>query len=157
MVQKQSPTRDAVIEAIQAMLVEFQEAQASQPQPWLQLDLSMVQLRALFLLDYVGAMRVGVLTQRLQLSPNATTSLLDHLEAALLVQRGADRSDRRAVLVSLTEDGAGLVRGLRKANAEQMGRRLARLSTDELAGFHIGIAGLLRATREESGDIAVSA
>jgi DNA-binding MarR family transcriptional regulator len=156
MTQRRAREREATIEAIQAMLVEFQEAQASQQQPWLQVDLSMVQLRTLFLLDLLGSMRVGSLTQRLHLSPNATTALLDGLEDATLVERRADRSDRRAVLVSLTADGAAMIRGLRNASAEEMGRRLARLTTTELEGFRAGMAGLLRAVHEERAS-AVSA
>jgi DNA-binding MarR family transcriptional regulator len=152
-----SEPRDAVIEAIQGMLVEFQEAQASQPEPWLEVDLSIPQLRGLFLIEYLGTTRVGTLTQRLQLSPNATTALLDNLEERSLVQRTADPSDRRAVLVTVTADGTALIRNLRNANAERMGRRLARLSTRELSAFQVGMAGLLRAIQEERGDVAVSA
>jgi DNA-binding MarR family transcriptional regulator len=109
----------------------------------------MVQLRALFLLDHLGPIRVGSLTQRLQLSPNATTALLDHLEAAALAERRADHTDRRAVLVNLTAEGTALIRGLRNASAEEMGQRLARLTTRELEAFSVGMAGLLRVVEEE--------
>src|SRR3990172_3606264 len=103
-------SRAALIDRIQEMLTAMSTTRASgEPDPWLHVDLSMAQLRALLVLHHLGTLRVGPLSHELGLSPNATTSVLDRLEDAGLVERHPDRSDRRAVLVGLTRAGDRLI------------------------------------------------
>ena len=59
--------------------------------------------RCLDLLDVHGGMTAGDLAQAASLSPGAVTSLLDRLERLKLVTRRRDETDRRRVVVELTD------------------------------------------------------
>jgi DNA-binding MarR family transcriptional regulator len=52
-----------------------------------------------------GAMSVGELAEQLLVKPHSAAELVNRLEAAGLVKRRADSTDRRRVLLSLTEEG----------------------------------------------------
>lgn len=67
----------------------------------------------LWALFHDGAMTQRALAARLQVTPRNVTGLLDALEAEGLVARAAHPTDRRATLVSLTEQGRTLTAGLR--------------------------------------------
>ena len=51
-------------------------------------------------------MRMGDLAARFEVAPRSATSMIDSLETLGLVERRADPTDRRSVLVGLTADGA---------------------------------------------------
>lgn len=142
-------SRAKLIAAIPQLLVDMSAARAQRgPEPWLHLDLSMPQLKAVMALQ-AGAMRVGAVARILGLSANATTSLLDHLEERGLTERFADPTDRRAVLVRLTADGEELLRGLYQSNVEETQTILQELSDEEIEALHLGISALLRVMRPE--------
>jgi len=141
--------RQALVCAIPQLLMDVSATRAQAgPEPWLHLDLSMPQLKALMAL-HAGAMRVGNVAQILGLSANGMTSLLDHLEQRGLLERYSDPSDRRAVLVQITEAGEDLIRGLYQSGAAEMQRLLEELDDEELSALHRGIEALLRVIRAE--------
>ena len=63
------------------------------------------------------------------LAPATVTQMLDSLEAAGLVERGRSQSDRRVVLISLTERGAGLVAARRARLCCRRGAKRSPSST----------------------------
>lgn len=141
--------RQALVCAIPQLLMEVSAKRAQGgPEPWLHLDLSMPQLKALMALQS-GGMRVGNVAQILGLSANATTSLLDHLEERQLLERHLDPSDRRAVLVQITGTGDELIQGLYRSGAEEMQRLLEDLTDEELRALHLGVSALLQVIRAE--------
>jgi len=88
------------------------------------LGLTFVQSRVLRILARNGdAMRIGDLAADFEVAPRSATSMIDSLETAGLVERRADPTDRRSVLVGLTADGAALMErmsALRRASAEAL-------------------------------------
>ena len=52
-----------------------------------------------------GSMSVGELAEQLLVKPHSAAELVNRLETAGLVRRAADPTDRRRVLLSLTEEG----------------------------------------------------
>ncbi len=64
---------------------------------------------------------IGVLAERLQLQHHSTVELVDRLEARGLVRRHRDPGDRRRVLVDLTGEGSGLLRGLSVHHRRELG------------------------------------
>jgi DNA-binding MarR family transcriptional regulator len=78
------------------------------------LGISRTDYRCIDILDQEGPMTAGRLAQRAQISPGATTSLLDRLERKNLARRTRDTEDRRRVLVEVTPE-------LRKRAAELYG------------------------------------
>lgn len=87
------------------------------------------QARMLRVLGRANApLRVGDLASRLEIVPRSATTNVDALEAAGLVERRADRDDRRSVLVALTPEGSGLLAQMavaRRASAESLFGRLS--------------------------------
>ena len=72
-------------------------------------DLTQTQIRALFKLDVAGESTAGDLAKAAELSPASVSAMLDHLERDGIVQRSRSASDRRVVVVSLTESGRTLL------------------------------------------------
>lgn len=67
--------------------------------PWLLLDLTMAQLKAVMLLVRTGGVRSRELADGLGIQPSATTPLVDRLVAAKLARREADPTDRRVIWI----------------------------------------------------------
>lgn len=144
-------TRQALVEDLQRLITHMgASGAASRPSPWLTVDLSMPQLKALMVLHHRGTLRVGEVARLLGLSPNATTTVLDRLEDDHLVQRRPDPSDRRAVLVGLTDTGEQWIAELLSANAQDFGQVLAQLSTEDLQALHQGLLAFSRVLDAEA-------
>ncbi len=68
-------------------------------------ELTHAQIRALAALGREKEMTAGQLARSADLNPASVTAMLDHLEAADVVQRHRSTEDRRVCNVSLTERG----------------------------------------------------
>ncbi|MFD4458046.1 MarR family winged helix-turn-helix transcriptional regulator [Nocardia sp. NPDC058480] len=77
----------------------------------------------------------SVLADTLMLSRAGMTGRIDRLEAAGLVRRIADREDRRAVRVALTEDGRALVDTVVVAHTENETAMLSVLEPADRAAL----------------------
>ena len=80
-----------------------------------------------------GPKTAGVLATATGLRPAATTALLDRLEAKGLVERVRDESDRRRVLVRMTEEGARSTYAMYAPLVDEGAHLLAGLTPAELA------------------------
>lgn len=122
----------------------------SPPEPWLSIGLTMGQLKAMFMLNYHGTLRVGNIAQALGMSANAATAVIDRLEEVGYVQRVSDRSDRRAVLTSLTASGSEMVSELLSMRSDGMARFLRRMSEEDLRTLEQGVIALVTAIDAEA-------
>ena len=80
-------------------------------------------------------MRIGDLAARFEVAPRSATSMIDSLETLGLVERQADPTDRRSVLVGLTAAGAALMQRIgeaRRASAEALFARLTTAQQSQL-------------------------
>jgi DNA-binding MarR family transcriptional regulator len=100
---------------------------------WIQLGLTMPQLRTLFQIDYLGQTPMSRLAHSLEISVSAATGLVDRLVDHGLVQRQHDLHDRRIVQVETTPSGRSLIIQLRSASAERLMEIMGRLDPDALA------------------------
>jgi DNA-binding MarR family transcriptional regulator len=116
----------AAIQAYQRSTDAFDEAVATQ------LDVNRTDLRCLDVLSE-GPRRAGDVARGTGLSSSATTTLLDRLEARDLVHRVRDPSDRRQVLIELTERGQRLVAQYYGPVAVEGAEMLGRYTDSELA------------------------
>ncbi len=118
------------------------------------LGLTFAQSRVLRILERSDEpLRIGDLAARLEVVPRATTSMIDSLEAAGLVRRQPDPTDRRSVLVDLTPEGRALrqrLSALRKASAEALFGRLTEDQRQQLLA-------ILTALNERDEDCCVRA
>lgn len=76
--------------------------------------LTIAQVRALFALDAHQAATAGEIAEAARLSPAAVSGMLDELERDGIVTRVRSDSDRRRVLVTLTDDGRAVLKKRRK-------------------------------------------
>src|ERR687894_1955009 len=77
--------------------------------PWLELDMSTPQLKALLLISEERGIRMRELSRRLGGSFSNATVLVDRLVDRGLVERMADPQDRRVVLVRAADEGQQLI------------------------------------------------
>lgn len=99
-------------------------------------DLTPSQHRLLRAVARAGTpQRQSALADLLGIVPRSITSVVDDVEAAGLVERAADPTDRRATLVGLTDRGRGVLASAdreRRRRADDMLGRLAPPERDEL-------------------------
>jgi len=122
---------------------------------WLELDLSMAQLKALIVIDREPLPTITLLSDRLGVGAPAASLLVEKLVRAGLAVRTEDRLDRRRVLVGLTPAGAVLVARLRLGSQALLEAWLGELTQGELEGLALGLGALLRAAEgRRAGDVA---
>lgn len=67
--------------------------------------ISSSQLSCLLTLDSTGPISLSTLSNKVSLSPSMITSIVDQLESKKMVERKRHASDRRVILIELTEKG----------------------------------------------------
>lgn len=143
-------TRKELIERVHGTMTGMMMARAGTPPlPWRDIDLTMAQMKALIFLHHHGGGRVGEVAQSLDMSPNATTAVLDRLEQHGLIRREQDPSYRRAVLVALTELGTERMEQLFTANMQHFTGLLEQLALADLRALDQGIAALGAVVRKQ--------
>jgi len=99
---------------------------------WLDVDLTMSQLRILFLLHRRGTQSMGQIARPLGVKLSTVTGIVDRLVERQLVIREEDAHDRRLVVARLTNEGHQIVDPLCQAGRIRMANILNRLTVDEL-------------------------
>jgi DNA-binding MarR family transcriptional regulator len=110
----------------------------SQPAFWLDVELSMSQLKLLFVLQHAEAgnaegVRVGELARALGVTLPTASVVLDRLVERELVRRDEARDDRRQKVCRLTEAGRALLDRLAAGSRLHTAALLAYLDSDSLA------------------------
>src|ERR671933_1323758 len=90
----------------------IQHRAAWDPAPWLELNMSTPQLKALLLISEDEGIRMRELARKLGGSFSNATVLVDRLVDRGFVERLAEPQDRRVVLVRTTEEGWRLIEQL---------------------------------------------
>ena len=96
------------------------------------LNLTIGQLRVLFVLFGQTPMPMSALAQLLGIALPSCTNIVNRLVRAGMVERQEDSSDRRLVLCTLSERGNTLVTKLRQAGEVMSEALMRHLTTDEL-------------------------
>ena len=100
---------------------------------WLEVHgLSESRMGVLWRLRHKESMTLGDLAQELDVSPRNITGLVDHLEAAGLVERFADTEDRRATRVRLAVAAKEKMAAVKEQMADQRNGVVAGFTHDEL-------------------------
>jgi DNA-binding MarR family transcriptional regulator len=102
------------------------------PQQWLSADVTLVQLRLLFILNSSGPKRMSELASAMDAAMSTTTGIVDNLVKKGMVLREADPQDRRVVVCRLSEKGEELAGGLWRWGQHQVERMLQTLGVDQL-------------------------
>jgi len=127
--------RDAAIDAALQVQRELMQAFHARPDPgWLHLELTMGQLKALFVLAD-EALTVGQVASLMGLSQPTSSLLIDRLVHLGLVTRTEDPDDRRRTRVRVTADGRTRLTGLRQGGEDRWRALLEQLDPDDLAAW----------------------
>ncbi|MGW6032264.1 MarR family winged helix-turn-helix transcriptional regulator [Gordonia terrae] len=110
-------------------------------------ELTAAQTSALSVLADHGSMRMGEFADRESIRMPTATSVIDGLTKHELVDRSPDPTDRRAVLVGLTDHGHALVKQIRKERDVILTGALAEL-TDEQRDAIAAAGPALQALRD---------
>jgi DNA-binding MarR family transcriptional regulator len=109
------------VEAFRSLVADLMRARSLRdPLAELHPDLTGPQVHAIVHLGLDGALPTTVLSQRVGASVPSTTGLVDRLERLGLVERDKDPSDRRVVLVRLTDAGRDVFATVDKDATEKM-------------------------------------
>jgi DNA-binding MarR family transcriptional regulator len=92
-------------------------------------DLSAPQLTALSRIDRLGPVTTAELARREQITPQAMGATIASLEQLGLVTRGADASDGRRSILSLTPSGSDAVHSGRSAVSDKIATALTESFT----------------------------
>ena len=117
---------------------------------WLELEMSMGQLKAVMVLSCSGPLTVGGLAKALDLAEPSASILVDKLEKRGLASRETDPSDRRRTPVVVTSAGQDLVTRLRHVRDEQLTIWLSELDDTGLSALFEGVTALVQVI-EKSG------
>lgn len=98
-------------------------------------DLTLGQIRLLFLLLREGPQPMGRIAEVFDLSSTASTGFVARVERHGLVARRHRSDDRRVVECALTADGTRFLQGISGMRLDLVRQRLAVLEPDELAEF----------------------
>ncbi|MCZ7555498.1 MAG: MarR family transcriptional regulator [Bacteroidia bacterium] len=93
--------------------------------------LTQPQFGALECLGHLGPMTIGELSRKMLVSGGNMTCVVDNLEKEGLVQRSTDMSDRRSVIVELTEKGIRTFEEIFPRHAEFVADVAAVLNEEE--------------------------
>ena len=116
--------------------------------PWLELNMSTPQLKALLLISEEEVIRMRELARKLGGSFSNATVLVDRLVERGLVERLMEPQDRRVVLVRATEDGRLLIEHLVTSWRSLTGPLLESLSPEDLETVSKALSILVGAARE---------
>lgn len=111
---------------------------------WMELDLTMAQFKALFVVAHRGPLTVNALAELLGVTQSTVSHLVDRLEQVRLVERVADASDRRRTLVQLAAAGGELVTQLQQGGHQELRDLLGHLDLADLAALVRGLSAILR-------------
>jgi|SRR5579859_707383 len=94
-------------------------------------DITLSQASVLSLLEREGPATPGLLATKERISPQSMGSILMALEGLGLVSRTPDPTDKRSLVILLTEAGIQAVQGARRQREEQIARALVDHFTAE--------------------------
>jgi DNA-binding MarR family transcriptional regulator len=122
--QPPEPDIEQVAAALQ-LSIRLLRRQLRQSQVDSAADLTLPETSALSLLERGGPTTPGALAKIEQISPQSMGATLGALEARGLVERQADPTDGRRVLISITDAGVAALRVRRTARTEQLAQALS--------------------------------
>ncbi|MCL5962448.1 MAG: MarR family transcriptional regulator [Chloroflexi bacterium] len=139
---KTTTHEDLVNEALRAQKSIILETQKTSAPIWLELDLTMAQIKALFSLSEHESQSISGLAQTLGIGNPAASILVDRLVHLGYVERAEDSVDRRRTFARLSLKGEHLVAQLHADGRERFREWLDRLSDEDLAALAQGLRAL---------------
>ncbi len=115
------------------------------PEAWMDLSLTIGQLKSLIFIDSEGSTHLRKLATALRVTPPNMTAIVDRLVGQGLVSRQHNPEDRRMLILKTTDEGKALLAKLRERRISLMSGILTQLSLEELSALAQGFTALSRA------------
>jgi DNA-binding MarR family transcriptional regulator len=144
----ESPRDELLDRIVDLQLEVVQLFESDRTRAWLDVDLTIQQLKVVFLAVRLGSLTAGQIGRELRVGFSTVTGLVDRLVEQGLVSRGEDPNDRRATRIVPTDRARGLVEGLYAYRRAEFRRLLEHASTDALVALAEGLTGLAEAARK---------
>src|SRR6266516_170496 len=145
MYQAREELEHEVLAQYRAMMHRFK---ASSGGAWMEIDLTLPQLRTLLILAEEGPLVIGQIAQRLGIGLSTGGHLVDRLVQAGLAERTEDSEDRRRTLARLTPKGEELYTRLLN-RVQHIQTLIQKLDADDLAALLQGLRALNGLIEEE--------
>lgn len=97
---------------------------------FLELSLTLTQLKTLYLIAATGPMRMSQIADRLGTAPSTSTGVVDALVDLGLLERQEDRADRRQVVVQATDAARQLLEDFSELGRSRLRELLDRIDRD---------------------------
>jgi DNA-binding MarR family transcriptional regulator len=107
------------------------------------------QFRALLVLERDGPRKVGVLARELRIQPSTATRLCDRVVRKGLASRDVDATNRREVIVTLSEPGRALVRDVTSRRRREIAAIMAQVPPVQWAAIIDALTAFCAAAGEE--------
>jgi DNA-binding MarR family transcriptional regulator len=133
---------DLIDEILKARSTVFQATSALTAPAWIDLELTMSQVKGLRTLAHHTPATITQIAEVLKISQPTASQLVDRLVQSGLAQRTEDPTDRRRMLVRLSKKGQQLHERLRGVWRARFRNWLQRMNTDELEALHRGYDAL---------------
>ncbi len=115
---------------------------------WKELEITVTQLRVLFILRDVPGAPAGFLADRLRVTPPTVTGLVDRLVRMGFVRREEDPEDRRLVRNYLTDRGLQVVGEVEREGRAYLTSVLSRLTPPQIERLAAALEDLVAAATE---------
>jgi DNA-binding MarR family transcriptional regulator len=116
---------------------------------WMQLTLTVPQVKSLFFITNHGSSNFKNLAVALKVSQSNLTGVIDRLVEQELVSRAENPEDRRMMSLTATDRGEALVSDLRDRRISHLSKALSELSPRDLSTISRGLALLARVTEAQ--------
>lgn len=116
-------------------------------------NITPTQLHCLGALADLGETKMTVLANRLELSPGATSTMVDRMVDGGLIVRRPDDTDRRVTFVRQSERGAAVLAQARAEKRAALANVFRRLSASDRRQLTRGLAALAAAWSEPSNPV----
>jgi DNA-binding MarR family transcriptional regulator len=151
---KQGPKQEEFIERIlQLGEKAFRELIPILPKEWLQLDLTMSQLKVVLLLFMTDSVRMSDIASALGVSLATATGVVDRLVERDIVLRESQPEDRRVVLCRLSEKGQKMIGGLWQLARDRAKELLEMAAPSQLQLITEALEALLEAGEASRKDL----
>ncbi|NTU80037.1 MAG: MarR family transcriptional regulator [Chloroflexales bacterium] len=142
-------TPDQSSAILSAYIAIFRALQGATLADWLDLDCSLAQLKALFVIARAEPVAIGRVAETLQIGLPTASHLVDRLVQDGLVVRVSDPADRRRALASLTAEGAQRGARVREGSAVRLHSWIDQLDDEQRAALACGLQALARVAQPD--------
>lgn len=111
---------------------------------WMELEMTMAQIKALFTISQGEAVPISQIAQYLNVGQPTASHLADKLVRQGFASRSEDEKDRRVTLMSPTAKGKDLVRRLYQGGEQPYRSWIMKLSEKERQQLHKGLLALAK-------------